>query len=213
MEEKREGILPEEKTSWNGDERRLLARVSDCFPVFFSKMDEGWYQRNKELFVTRKTIERENLSFIDPSMGRFSSTRTQTIDPMLFRMLIEINRKLDILLKAVPQTEEIDGDRQYEGLCTEISGQGMKLQCTIPLREKDILNMFIPLPPIHPVTVNLVGLVKRSTSIRDEFTNQETHEYAIEFLAMNDEDKEEVIAYTFKRQREIINLQKKESKD
>jgi len=212
MDEKKECTL-EKKMTWDGDERRLLARVNDCFPVFFTKMDEEWYQRNKEFFVTRKTIERENLSFIDPSMGRFSSTRTQTIDPMLFRMLIEINRKLDILLKAVPQAEETDGTRQYEGLCTEISGQGMKLQCATPLGEKDILNMFIPLPPIHPVTVNLVGLVKRKSSIKDEFTDQKACEYAIEFIAMNDEDKEEVIAYTFKRQREIINLQKKESKD
>ena len=197
-----------EKEEWSGGERRGLARVEDLFLVYFSVMDEEWYKNNKELFVSRKTSERDNLFFVDPALGKYSRNRSQTSDPVLFHMMLEINRKLDALIKALPDKQEADILRQHEALCRDISGEGIKFRCDIPLMQRDILNLLIPLPSTHPALVSAIGLVKRSSTIVDEFTEEKTHEHGLEFLAINEEDREEIIAYSFKRQREIISLSK-----
>ena len=200
-----------EKKGTKGRRKRRLARVQDTFVIYFSIVDKEWYKKNKDSYISRKTVDRDTLTPINPSLSRFFLNSTKSTDPSLYRILTEINKKLDFLIEALPNKEELGLSQHYEGICEDISGVGMKFRSDYPLLNGDLLNMTIPLPPIHLATLMVIGQVKRTKKIVDEITGEKVNEVAVEFLGINESDREEIIAYSFKRQREIINLQKTEN--
>lgn len=211
MEKKDEKIpLSLEKKGPKGRRKRRLARVQDTFVIYFSIVDKEWCKKNKDLYISRKTVDRDTLTPINPSLSRFFLNSTKSTDPSLYRILTEINKKLDFLIEALPNKEELGLSQHYEGICEDISGVGIKFRSDYPLLSGDLLNMTIPLPPIHLATLMVIGQVKRTKKIMDEITGEKVNEVAVEFLGINEADREEIIAYSFKRQREIINLQKME---
>ncbi|HUU49997.1 MAG TPA: PilZ domain-containing protein [Nitrospinota bacterium] len=201
--------LLKKEPSPNRKNRRLLARVRDSFLISFSIVKEEWYKKNRELYISKRTMDRDNLP-INPSLLRFSMSTTRSIDPAIYHILLHINKKLDVLLETLPNKEEFEiiQQKQNEATCEDISGGGIRMRCDYPLSKGDILNLIIPLPDKHSSFIITMGRIKRIYKVLVEATEKDSNEFGVEFLAINDEDKEKVISYSFKRQREMINLER-----
>jgi len=143
--------LLKKESSPNRKNRRLLARVRDSFLISFSIVKEEWYKKNRELYISKRTMDRDNLP-INPSLLRFSMSTTRSIDPAIYHILLHINKKLDVLLETLPNKEEFEiiQQKQNEATCEDISGGGIRMRCDYPLSKGDILNLIIPLPDNIP---------------------------------------------------------------
>lgn len=126
-----------------------------------------------------------------------------TAFPALYRILADMNAKLDLLLCLV-------GNDEYRALLASpprkinISGSGMAFYSDQIYRagEHIIAKMVLPLSPM--VFVELIGEVV-ACSVMDKPQEEKTiYRVAINFISISDESKEEIIRYVFQRQREIL---------
>jgi len=123
--------------------------------------------------------------------------------------LVDLNRKLDILMELLTREDK----PQVEVPLTKevsISASGMKIdidEATVP-GQKIALCIIFPFVP--PFKMFVTGEVTRCILLEPEYPGDRVlYETGIKFLDLSEENRERVIKYIFKRQRELLKNKKR----
>ncbi len=117
-------------------------------------------------------------------------------DTVLADWLRVINAKLDAIINLL--------SLQREGFCAlsyrtiNISGGGMSFTWTDPFAIGDIIEIKTMFPLLPPVAIHMYGEVVKSEPVAEGTL------IGVKFVAMDEEIRDEIVKFVFKRQREIL---------
>ena len=170
-------------------ERREYFRVEDLLPTSIRKIDEDLAK------MKGKTIPGLQSSVGYPA--GIEENPEESVNPVLWRMLVEINRKLTVLLDNMYITSQ--GLTNIQVKRVSISASGMRAVCDECFEPGDCVEIKILLTANTSFWVVLYGRIMRVTQINDC-----NWEVGIEFFEMGDEVRNALSAYMISRQREMI---------
>jgi len=180
---------PTEGLQSQKNERREYFRVDDLLPTSIKKIDE------EQAKMKGKTIPGLQSGIGCPT--GVEESMEESINPVLWRMLTEINRKLTVLLDNTYLTSQ--GLLNIQVKKVSISASGMRALCDETFDPGDCVEIKILLTANTSFWVVLYGTVMRVTQI-----GVSKWEVGIEFFEMGDEVRNAVSAYMISRQREMI---------
>lgn len=197
-------------------DQRGSARIHDPFPVSYKVISQADFEQKASYYISRRTAYRtvnmESKTNAHP-MEWSSFENEEDYSPALIKIFSYLDQKLNMILF---KQEEIlknlthkhkSKDKFKTGECINISGSGVKILIDKELKKSAILELCIePLiyPPLYVVALGkIVKLCPSSDKGKAGF------ETSTEFVAINGDDRDELIKYTFKRQREWITSQKR----
>jgi hypothetical protein len=178
-----------EESQKKKQERREYFRVEDFLPTSIKKIDENLAK------MKGKTIPGLQSGVGYPTGAE--DTREESINPVLWRMLAEINQKLSVLLDNMYLTSQGLTNIHIKRVC--LSASGIKVDCDEKYDPGDSVEVRILLTANTSFWVVLYGRVIRAIPI-----DESKWEVAIEFFDMGDEVKNAIGAYMISRQREMI---------
>jgi len=172
-------------------EARGYFRVDDVFPVISRKVTEASPYRKSKVFPGYSM----EISYMDVSDG--------TINPQLWKMLVDINTKLGLILEHLQL--ESEGLIKAEDMPVNISASGIRFKMKEKVDIGDVIEIKMLLPTYPPVGILTYGNIVQV----NDLGNGE-YEVALYFSDMDDEVKDEIIQYALKRQREILRKNKQQ---
>jgi hypothetical protein len=174
-------------------ERREYFRVQDVLPMIAQRIDDMASRKSRVLSGYYSGLGTSHCTEEPPDA---------TISPRLWKVLCEINSKIDLILdKLFGKTEET-ANAQVKEVSISVSGMNFSTQDRLAVGDLMEVKMFLPLHP--PVWVVVYGNVTRISEI-----NTKEGEVAIHFNEIEDEVRDTLSYYTIKRQREIIMKQRR----
>ncbi|MEK6711841.1 MAG: PilZ domain-containing protein [Nitrospinota bacterium] len=189
-------------------QKRTAARTEERFPVEFERIPEAEARSLERSYTAKRTAEREDLAGAagaDDVGDQFNALGATQAQIQMFqqtvRLIRQLEQKVDQLHAAVTGTPLTQVKRQ-KAMCVDLSSGGMRFIAGVPLAKGDHLKIVIPLPPLHPVVVSAIGKVVKISEVRLA-SGKKACEAAIQFLAIHEGDQEEIVAYSFKRQRQV----------
>lgn len=196
-------------------EKRESARIHDSFSINYKAISKEDFEQKAPFYISRRTAHRpvdmECKATTNP-IDWYSLENDEDYSSYLIKIFSYLDQKMNMILykqeeilkTLVPKQES--KDKYKTGECIDISGSGIKLLTDEELKEDTILELCIePLisPPIFIVALGkIINLCPASSKGKEGF------EVSTEFIAINEDDRDELIKYTFQRQREWITSQK-----
>ena len=178
---------------------RGSVRVEVSFPVSFDLVSENDYEKIKNVIVSHRTGDREG--DLMPLLG---VEELESLDITVAKIWLSMNSKLDYIIKLLKQSGE--GVEEKEGLCKDISGKGIKMIYKGNLSDGQCIHLRIHPPTFPPLSVVALGKILRAE--RTAICREGEIETAVEFDTIHEDDREEIISYVFKRQRELLRARK-----
>jgi hypothetical protein len=178
-----------EETKLQKEERREYFRVDDFLPISIKKIDEDL-----------ENMRGKTIPGLQSGVGCPASTEDiadEGISPVLWRMLIEINHKLSVLLDNMYLTSQGLVNIPIKKIC--VSAAGIKVACEEKFEPGDGVEIRMLLTANTSFWVVIYGKVIRAVPI-----DGSKWETAIEFSEMGDEVRNTIGAYMISRQREMI---------
>jgi hypothetical protein len=130
-----------------------------------------------------------------------------TRDSNLVDFLIQIEDKLDRILKLLAKCEMGDEASALVGEGLDISGSGMRIISAKKVKQGQVLDARFRVLRYPVMSLQVFGKVVRVRSIEKD--GRQTHEIALEFVDLDDDLKEWIISYVFQKQREAIRGEKR----
>jgi hypothetical protein len=130
--------------------------------------------------------------------------RETSLDSGLVEFLLYMDEKVDHII-AMLSKHEARGVF-YEGRGLDISGAGMKLEVDDRIQSGQIIHAHFILSRFPLVVIDVFGEVVRVVPIDRE--GKKRYQLGIRFADISESDREKVIAYVFRRQREAIRGRK-----
>jgi hypothetical protein len=182
-----DGALVTVKHLWS--ENRSYFRVDDFFPVISRKVGSEAQSGASKIF-SGYGIEIQDEAFSD-----------ETVNPRLWKMLVAINSKLQMILERLQL--ESEGLINVKNKPVNLSASGIRFTMDEKVEVGDLLEIKMLLPKYPPTGILTYGNVVKVTDKEDG-----THEVSLHFQNMDDEVRDEIIQYALKRQREIIKKER-----
>jgi len=188
-----------------GDEKRDCVRAGLCADVEFSVLEGSEYDALREKGEFRPG------RFATPVAGSGALTEEDVpagrgVDPNLIHFLIQIEDKLDRILGILAQNER--GERKlFLGRGLDIGGGGMRMLCEKALRPGQVLDASFRIFRYPVVSLRVFARVVRVNPA--DTGGKGCQEVALEFLDLDEADKEWIISYVFQIQRESIRNKKR----
>ena len=205
-----------EKRNNNYSENRKSARIPDSFQIHYKMITQKEYEKLSTFYINRRTANRPASKRYEAdalALDWISLENETGYNPFLVQLLSYIDKKMDMILfrqeeilKHLTPSEQ-KGSINDTGECIDISGTGLNILTDQNLKKETILELLIePIiyPPVHIVTL---GKVLRTKATRKK--ERSGFEVSVRFTSINEDDREELIKYIFKRQRELISSRKK----
>ena len=126
----------------------------------------------------------------------------------LVRFLLEMDRKLDIILSFMEQKSRLE-EFPLEGRVVELSGAGLVLETHEPLLAGDHMELLLILDDLPLRMVSLVACVEKVLPAAAEAEGRGAA-YGIGFVSVDAEDREAVIQYVFQEDRRRIRIVKEQ---
>jgi hypothetical protein len=136
----------------------------------------------------------------DTNLAEFKSLPDHD-DQLIAEWLKEINAKLDLILRMM--TMQHEGFNRLALVKVNISGGGMSFNTGKKYLPGDILEMKVMLTMHNPLALFLYGEVVEVTKHKPEYDT------SVQFIAIDDFIRDEVIRYVFEREREILREKRK----
>jgi hypothetical protein len=184
----------------NREKDREAVRVDTSFPAEFRILPESDAADMCEELLKHRTCDRLGM----PTPGGDLPADLNNLkdykeaSPLIMKMWMSMEHKVDALIRIAAQAHKGMGESDH-GVVTDLSRAGLKLRTRKTLRPGDTVLVRIPPPSYPPFTVDAVGKV-----VSSEEAEEKNAVYGIEFTAVNRDDRELLITYVFKRQREIL---------
>lgn len=178
---------------------RNLARVPVSLPAQFMPISEEEFRSLRDMYISVPT---RNRSEGNGDVSRGQSNAFDTISEALFERMDRIEEKLDMLLISSGMEGEKTKTSDMEiAQANDLSGSGVRVLSRMALGKGWYLKLSFNLPGAEPYHVMTLSRVIRSgTQNKDGF-----FESALQFDAICEEDQDRVIAYVFRRQRELAH--------
>ncbi len=188
-----------------GENKREYARTEEEFAIEYTPLSKEEYARLSPDYDRWRTSERGESpmnpeSFLEALRAKGGGPQELELLRQVARMFSLVERKLDQLLRLVDK--RTSSGEMESGTCRDLSGSGMRFSCQWPLTKGWLLRVVVPLPPLHPVTVSALAEVVESRPSAAA-SSTEPYDVAVRFTNIHEQDREEIIAYNFKRQREL----------
>jgi len=168
-------------------DQRKSFRIDDALPVMICKIDDQEFPRTGEPV-------REDLQDLSPS-----TLQKENISPYLWRMLVNLNKKLDRVLEMLP-VDLIKVKSQPINL----SSTGMKVMVDKTFEPEETVRIKMLLPTLPAKELVITGKVVRVEASDGEY------EVALHFLDLDEEVRDELFHYTLNRQRKAITTQRQQ---
>lgn len=190
-------LAPEELLSTV--QRRTHIRVDSFLPFRYWVLNEEEFARRKKFLMERPSVS-------DSAYTGFAWTRgtrdNEIVNDPLGRLLLEINFKLDRLLFAMGGRNP-DGFSEGQAEELNISGSGLCFNTETELSPGMLLEVEFALPLLPPAHIHALGSVVRAERRGDD-TCGPRWSIAVNFVAVSEGDREEIIRYTFIKQRQQL---------
>lgn len=171
--------------------------VCDSIPFEYIKVPHEEYERYKGSY---RTVSGDAL--LADIWQREDSINKDGIEPELYNCLIDIERKLNLIIRHL--SSQGKGETAIPGeKGVEISASEMRFDAGEMLSPGDILKIRMILPTYPIAFINFYSEVKKVVPLGDG-----RHETSVTYSGLNAEVKDRIIAYLFKRQREAIRSEK-----
>ena len=183
---------------------RSFLRVDAFMPVKYHRITPEQFETRRNLLVHTGSAERDGMGSPPAPFLPDEMDGATGIPPELAHELQSIHKKLDFIIKALGlQTKSsLFGQPPVE---VNISGSGMSFITTEHVGAGALLEIEILLPLYSGTIIGLIAKVVRSDVVgRDEAPQFET---GVRFEAINEDDRELIIRYVFKRQRELLRAE------
>jgi hypothetical protein len=173
-------------------ERREYFRVRDVLPIIVQRIEDMAGKKSRVLSGYYSGLGNSRCAE-DPPDG--------IVSPRLWKVLCDINSKLDLILDKLSGKTEETANAQVKEVSLSVSGLNISTEDEFSVGDLVEVKIFLPLHP--PVWVVVYGNVTRITEI-----SSREHEVAVHFNEVEDEVRDTLSYYTIKRQREIIMKQR-----
>jgi hypothetical protein len=172
------------------DSKRDYVRVEAVLKCSLEKITEvpSAWARSSTVYLTKNAVD-------------ISGSYTDHMEPedmfkLIYAALGEIKDELRAIREKVGlPTEKIDE------MQLSLSGSGISFKSDGAFKEGDILLITLVLPLELPLLVKSVGTVLKS---------DDSGKCVVDFTLIDPEDRELIIRYSFKRQRELIKIKRNE---
>ena len=173
--------------------QRKHIRVDNILKVDYKKISKEHYAKYKNKpIVIYKNIFGE--SFKVPEIEEVNLK-------LLYELIYQTNLKLDLVLNIL---EDRNSEKYAvsENENVNISGAGLRFVADRAFSLGDIIALRIFLPLATRTQINVLGEVKKVI----ESDKKGKYFIAVKFVELSEDDREIIIKYVFKRQREILRL-------
>ncbi|MBF0403434.1 PilZ domain-containing protein [Candidatus Magnetominusculus xianensis] len=177
-----------------GTEQRDFFRVDDCLSIVVKKIN-AVAANKKSKIISEFGREMSNLRSYAVDIP------DETISPVLWKMLLDIDMKLGLVLDKLSLEKEGLVDAEEKDV--NISASGVRLRCRTEFEKGDSVEIKMLLPSSPPVGLIVYGNVVMSACLETGEC-----EVSINFVNVEEDVRDEIIRYTLNRQREILRKQR-----
>ncbi|SDN75041.1 PilZ domain-containing protein [Desulfonauticus submarinus] len=170
-------------------ESRTFSRVKTRLKMYFRPTSKD----ARPLFLGCVGCESQSTGFED-----FHSPH---LPKEFFDFLLNLDNKLNMILNFLSQ-KTLSQEYPYQGEVIEISGAGFKFISSTPVKVGDFIEAAVALSSVPPVLIGVVGEVIREEIIHDQKI------YAFKYVHIRESDREQIVQFVFKEQREILREQR-----
>lgn len=196
-----------EELGQDSGQNRGAFRTEERFQVEYQVLSEAEFKKLSDIFRYKRTSERGDGGAGGEGTEQLSLMGGSPVEIQMFQQIMrsmnQIADKLDEI-KTVLSGDSVSSSKLLKAICVDLSSGGMRIVSPQPVAKEDILRLVIPLPPIHPVVVSVLGKVMELTNVRLA-SGEKGYEAAIRFEVIHELDQEEIVSYGFKRQREAMS--------
>ena len=180
---------------------RSLLRVDAFIALEYKKISDEDYFKKRGKYI-HGISHADDEYFLSPGSQTGELLEQQpAIPPEFMSEIRSIHRKLDFIIKLLEKSDtENIFSREPENI--NISGSGLKFHTCNKFKVGDYLEIKLVLPMFSNIIIEVIGRVVRV--VEQTGTCDSKTETAAKFVAINEDDRELVIRYIFKRQRELL---------
>jgi hypothetical protein len=161
----------------------------------------------REEIVNHRTSDRLTTpppSFADMPEDLAELAEFKKTSPHIFRMWVTLERKLDYLIQLTTQSPAYKQDME-ECVCTAVSEGGVRLRIKNPTPLEGVIFVSLSFPSYPLLMID--ALIHITECVPRQETEGEWNITA-RYDSINNIDLEDVIQYVFKRQREMIQMER-----
>jgi len=190
-------------------DQREYVRVEAYLPLKYKILDESEYDEAR-----KRCKKQKGSAYSEPIASLLSGLsleelrdpapiHAEGIEPEMARALTEIDRKLNILLRLMVENRLTDIEQD---LCHEVNLSGGGLRLTLPqqLNAGAKIGLEITLPLFPPIPLFTIAEVIRVVPSECSTEGTPFFETALKFIEIDEDDREMIIRYVFKRQRHTL---------
>ncbi|MBI5815166.1 MAG: PilZ domain-containing protein [Nitrospinae bacterium] len=188
----------------SGGESHKYVSVPVCFSVRWKRAEDT--AMLKAEIVSHRTSDRYMApppAFSESAIDAADLVDFQRSAPHIFKMWAALEKKLDYLIRLTSR-QAADDQSFSAGMCLSLSEGGAVIKLAEPIAKDDLLRLRLN-PPAYPMV--MVETLAKVVAVTPDPEKQEEILLEVEFDAINHMDREEIVQFLFRRQREI--LQKK----
>ncbi|MEE9275464.1 MAG: PilZ domain-containing protein [bacterium] len=183
---------------------RGFVRTDERFQMEYQIISEAEFKKEKDNYINKRTAERDDAgSYSSEGSEQFLALGATQAQLQMFQQTIrairQLEAKIDELMSSAGKGES--GSKMSKGMCVDLSAGGMRMLVMAKIAKGDIVKVVLPLPPLHPVVVGAMGTAVKLKDVRLA-SGKMAVDVALNFEAINEMDREEIVSYNFKRQRE-----------
>jgi len=186
-------------------QNRASARTKERFQVEFQPVTEKEVNLLRDSYLKMRSSERGDGFSGPPDSGeQFLSMGATQAQLMMFQQIMraigQLNEKIDEVQNSVDGGRKEDGGMR-KAMCVDLSATGMRMISGQPTSVGTLVKVVITLPPLHPAVVTAIGKIVKVNEVQLT-SGKKAFETAMAFEVINEFDCEEIVSYSFKRQRE-----------
>ncbi len=188
--------------------KRQFVRVDGFFPVLWKRLPTDQYEKEKEHFFQRRDVVPQQpwdvLGWL--SQGLWDAEGTSESENRLDAALSSVHIKLDLILSLLME-KRVDPIYRTPPILANISGAGIRIRAKGEFELDAYYELKILLPILPVRLIRTLGKVVRVNKVTEN--GGSLSEVSFRFEIISEEDRETIIHYTFKRQRELLREKKK----
>ena len=173
--------------------RREYVRVDDILRVDYLEIPQEDYKRceNKPEIIFKDIFGKPLKA---PEIEEANSE-------LLYKLIYQANLKIDRILDIL-ESKDNKGYMSSGSECVNISGSGMSFVANRSFSIRDIIALRVFLPLVSRTWINVLGEVTSSA----ESGQENKYAVSVRFVELSEDDREMIVRYVFKRQRELLRL-------
>lgn len=173
--------------------RREYVRVDDILRVDYLEIPQEDYKRceNKPEIIFKDIFGKPLKA---PEIEEANSE-------LLYKLIYQANLKIDRILDIL-ESKDNKGYMSSGSECVNISGSGMSFAANRSFSIRDIIALRVFLPLVSRTWINVLGEVTSSA----ESDQENKYDVSVRFVELSEDDREMIVRYVFKRQRELLRL-------